>query len=65
MASKDLLDLKLLEEDLISAIAQDKLYQVRNAAKLRAACDQKVSSYDEFRQVFVIFLDRVLFYCSC
>ncbi|KAJ3649227.1 hypothetical protein Zmor_020980 [Zophobas morio] len=39
---------KLLQE-LVAAVAEDKMYWVRNDAKIRAATTSK--SYDEFRDI--------------
>lgn len=47
MSSQKKLDTSLLHEHLLKTIQDDKLYKVRNDAKLRAVYTAK--NYDEFR----------------
>lgn len=48
-ALEGLLDLSRLEEDTRRAVAEDRLYWLRNDAKIRAATTGTVD-YEEFRQ---------------
>lgn len=44
------IDYKLLEQELIQAIKEDELYQLKNDAKFRAI-EQKVPTYNDFREM--------------
>ena len=51
MAAKDDdIDFKKLEKELVAAVEADKKYSRENAAKFRAV-EQKVGTYDEFRNI--------------
>lgn len=49
-SKKDDIDFKKLEEELAAAVEADKKYSRENAAKFRAV-EQKVGSYEEFRNI--------------
>lgn len=44
-----------LEEELEEALKEDSLYQLRNKAKIRAI-EQSVPTYEDFRQIVLIFI---------
>ncbi|XP_068932257.1 coiled-coil domain-containing protein 103 [Petaurus breviceps papuanus] len=50
MEETDTIDFRALEKELQAALAADKKYQRENAAKFRAV-EQKVASYEEFRDI--------------
>ncbi|XP_007482520.1 coiled-coil domain-containing protein 103 [Monodelphis domestica] len=50
MEKTDSIDFRALEKELQAALAADEKYQRENAAKFRAV-EQKVASYEEFRDI--------------
>ena len=48
----DVIDFDLLEKELAGALEEDRLYWLRNDAKIRAVTTQKVSTYEEFRSSY-------------
>ncbi|XP_074080443.1 dynein axonemal assembly factor 19 [Macrotis lagotis] len=50
MEKTDTIDFRALEKELQAALAADEKYQRENAAKFRAV-EQKVASYEEFRDI--------------
>ncbi|XP_051850826.1 coiled-coil domain-containing protein 103 [Antechinus flavipes] len=50
MEKTDTIDFRALEKELQAAVAADEKYQRENAAKFRAV-EQKVASYEEFRDI--------------
>ncbi|KAL1129479.1 hypothetical protein AAG570_014005 [Ranatra chinensis] len=44
-------DMGLLEAELREAVRADRVYWARNDAKIRAASDQRVNTYEEFEQI--------------
>ncbi|XP_074117159.1 dynein axonemal assembly factor 19 isoform X2 [Sminthopsis crassicaudata] len=50
MGEADTIDFRALEKELQAAVAADEKYQRENAAKFRAV-EQKVASYEEFRDI--------------
>ena len=50
---------KNMELELLEALRADELYKLQNDAKLRAV-EQKVPTYEDFRQLVSVFLFKIL-----
>lgn len=51
------IDYKNMQLELLEALKEDELYKLQNDAKIRAV-EQNVPTYEDFRQMVVIYLEK-------